>query len=244
LKVSREVEELELANHFLKKDISDVSHKLDIAERKLDSFHGEVNDETLRADVEFLINKSGGKPRIDSVENVSIIVQASHDWYEPDGDGNFNPKRVEEFCNAFMGFVEEWKDDSGMTPVRAVLQMDERTPHIHATFVPFDPDGKLNCKYHLGGRDKLAKLHDRFAESMNHLASSAAAIGIVNTSYERATATLRSTPSALNLCVAKSRASITARSMRASCSYKRRLGDGESLDDGQVEQRDDALLWQ
>lgn len=178
LEVARKESELKRANsdaHGLEQnlsrlsdDLSNVRYEICVKEYDATSIDGRPDDVTLQEQVQSYIKASGGKPRKDSVENVSIIVQASHEWYEPDEHGNFNPERVQQFCDAFVEFAQDWQKE-GMTPVRAVLQMDERTPHIHATFVPFDLTGKLNCKYHLGGREKLAKVHDRFAEFMEPL---------------------------------------------------------------------------
>lgn len=118
---------------------------------------------SLKNQVKERIEHAGGKPRKDSVENVSFILSASHEWFEPDAAGNFNQKKVDAFTDHTLRFFRDWKED-GMTPVRAVLQLDERTPHVHVTCVPFDPTGKLNCKHHLGGQAKLYALHDRLAE--------------------------------------------------------------------------------
>jgi hypothetical protein len=43
------------------------------------------------------------------------------------------------------------------------VHLDEQTPHIHAVVVPIDAKGKLNCRPHLGGREKLRGLQDSFA---------------------------------------------------------------------------------
>lgn len=58
---------------------------------------------------------------------------------------------------------------SGGKLVKAVLHLDEHTPHIHAHKVPLDPDGNLNAKHYLGGRDKMEGMHDLYAEYMSPL---------------------------------------------------------------------------
>lgn len=47
--------------------------------------------------------------------------------------------------------------------VNAVLHLDEQTPHIHATVVPIDQAGKLNCRAMLGDRQKMRDMQTSFA---------------------------------------------------------------------------------
>lgn len=50
--------------------------------------------------------------------------------------------------------------------VSAVLHMDEKGPHIHCVFLPFDNNGKLNGTYFVSGRQKYVELQDEYAEAV------------------------------------------------------------------------------
>ncbi len=53
--------------------------------------------------------------------------------------------------------------------VKAVLHLDEMTPHIHVHKVPIDPKGKLNCKHYFGSKAQGAKFQDEMYEIYKHL---------------------------------------------------------------------------
>ena len=66
--------------------------------------------------------------------------------------------------------VKQWLDNEyGDRIVRAELHLDEATPHIHAYLVTLDERGKLNCRGLFGGREKLSKFQDSYAEAMSSL---------------------------------------------------------------------------
>ena len=50
--------------------------------------------------------------------------------------------------------------------VNVQLHLDESSPHIHATVVPVDERGKLNCRAFLGGREKMRDMQTSIAEEM------------------------------------------------------------------------------
>ncbi|MBD2766574.1 plasmid recombination protein [Hymenobacter sp. BT664] len=50
--------------------------------------------------------------------------------------------------------------------MNAVLHLDEQTPHIHATVVPIDAAGKLNCRAMLGDRQKMRSMQTSFAAQL------------------------------------------------------------------------------
>jgi hypothetical protein len=112
------------------------------------------------------IDARGGKPRRDSVEAIEFMLQASPEWFMEDDPAKFQ-KRVDRFVEQAIKFLED--PQSGGECVKAVLHMDERTPHIHAHKVPFDPDGRLNARHYLGGREKMAAMHDLYADYMKPL---------------------------------------------------------------------------
>lgn len=121
------------------------------------------NDRNVREAVSEVIAEHGGKFRADSVEAIEFLLSASHEFFLDDR-GEIDPKKVERFCGQAVRFLNDRRN--GGICVKAVLHLDERTPHIHAHTVPIDPKGRLNCKHYLDGRAKLRELHDRYAEYM------------------------------------------------------------------------------
>lgn len=51
--------------------------------------------------------------------------------------------------------------------ISAVVQMDEKTPHLHLTFVPLTEDNRLSAKEILGNRVSLSKWQDDFHAYMS-----------------------------------------------------------------------------
>lgn len=113
-----------------------------------------------------IIAAHGGKPRRDSVEAVEVLLTASPEWWRDDKD-EIDREKVDRFCVAAREFLTDRKN--GGICVKAVLHMDEHTPHIHGHMVPIDPEGKLSCKHYFGTRWQLARWQDRFAELVKPL---------------------------------------------------------------------------
>jgi hypothetical protein len=115
----------------------------------------------LRHLVDEQINSHGGKPRKDSVECVEFLMTASPEFFS-------NSSKTIEFVRQSKQFMENL-ENRGMKFVKACVHLDETTPHIAAYAVPFDENGKLNAKSHLGGKEKLSALQDEYAEVMQPL---------------------------------------------------------------------------
>ncbi|MGK7893488.1 MAG: MobV family relaxase [Xenococcus sp. (in: cyanobacteria)] len=107
--------------------------------------------------------------RKNAVLCVEMLLTASPEYFRPDDPsqaGYYQQKPLEEWKQA----VHQWLDDQyGDRIVRAELHLDEATPHIHAYLVPLDERGKLNCRGLFGGREKLSKFQDSYAEAMSPL---------------------------------------------------------------------------
>ena len=50
--------------------------------------------------------------------------------------------------------------------ISAVVHMDEKTPHMHVSFVPITQDGRLSAKLILGNRKTLTAWQDRYWKHM------------------------------------------------------------------------------
>ncbi|BAZ18848.1 plasmid recombination enzyme (plasmid) [Calothrix sp. NIES-4071] len=116
------------------------------------------------------IEKIGAQPiRSNAVLGVEILLTASPDYFRPDNPelaGMYIPKRVDDFASV----CSEWLTSRYFDRViRAILHLDESTPHIHAYIVPLDNQGKLSARALFNGRQKLSELQDSFARAVEHL---------------------------------------------------------------------------
>lgn len=135
-------------------------------EKSSENIHLVGGDIPLEEAVQKVINQHGGKPRKDSVECIEFILSASPKFFEK-SDGTQDKGKVRVFADASMKFIEN--DEHCGICVKAVLHLDEMTPHIHVHKVPIDPKGKLNCKYFFGSKTQGAKLQDEMYEIYKHL---------------------------------------------------------------------------
>ena len=74
---------------------------------------------------------------------------------------------MDRFVEQAVKFLEDPR--SGGKVAKAMLHMDERTPHVQAHKVPIDPQGKLNAKHYFGGRGKMVAVQDLYHEYMEPL---------------------------------------------------------------------------
>ena len=112
-----------------------------------------------RAMSEKRIAEVGCRTRSDSVRLVETLVTASPQFFEGKSD-----KEVRAFFEKAMRFFEE-KIGKGNF-ISAVVHMDEKTPHMHFSFVPVTKDGRLCAKEIVGNRKDLVKWQDEFWEYM------------------------------------------------------------------------------
>lgn len=135
-------------------------------EKSAENVHLLGGDIPLEEAVQQIINQHGGKPRSDSVECIEFILSASPKFFEKP-DGSQDKEKVKDFADASMTFIND--DSKCGKCVKAVLHLDEMTPHIHVHKVPIDPKGKLNCKHYFGSKAQGAKLQDEMFEIYKHL---------------------------------------------------------------------------
>jgi hypothetical protein len=124
------------------------------------------DDRNAREPVREIIDEHGGKPRRDSVEAVELLLSASHEYFVS-RDGEIDPERLERWVEQATKFLRD-RRNCGIC-AKAVLHMDERTPHIHAHMVPITEDGRLSASRFLDGPKKMQELHTRQAGYMKEL---------------------------------------------------------------------------
>ena len=112
-----------------------------------------------RAEAENQIQAAGCRTRTDSIRVVEVMFTATPEF--------FNGKKLPEIRRYFeeaLRFFEQFQ--SRETIISAVVHMDEKTPHMHLSFVPPTADGRLSAKEIVGNKKKLTWWQDKFWEHM------------------------------------------------------------------------------
>lgn len=105
------------------------------------------------------IEKAGCKTRKDSTRFVDTLVTASPEVFK-----GMDKKEIANFFRHASEFLVEQVGRENV--ISAVVHMDEKTPHMHFTFVPLTEDNRLCAKEILGNRAKLTKWQDDFFAHM------------------------------------------------------------------------------
>ena len=123
------------------------------------NFHLVKPERKYRAESERQIAAAGCRTRSDSVRVVEALITASPEFFK-------GKKRadIKEFFNEALEFIRQ--NQSPETIISAVVHMDEKTPHMHLSFVPLTPDGRLSAKEIVGNKKKLTQWQDKFWEHM------------------------------------------------------------------------------
>lgn len=104
-----------------------------------------------------------------------MLLSASLEHFRPDDKSkacSYNLSRAWEWAEISAQWLRE---RYGNRVIKAVIHLDEATPHMHATIVPLDDKGKLNCRALFGGtRHTLTDLQNDYAKGLKNLALSAA----------------------------------------------------------------------
>ena len=123
------------------------------------NFHLIQPERKYRAEAEKQIAEAGCRTRKDSVRVVETLVTASPEFFK-------GKKRTEvrAFFEEAVRFIEKYQDKS--TIISAVVHMDEKTPHMHLSFIPLTKDGRLSAKDIVGNKKKLTWWQDNFWKHM------------------------------------------------------------------------------
>ena len=123
------------------------------------NFHLITPQRKYRAEAAKQIVEAGCRVRSDSVRVVEALVTASPEF--------FRGKKLSEIKAYFqeaLVFIKQ--NQNPETILSAVVHMDEKTPHMHLSFVPLTEDGRLSAKEIVGNKKKLTWWQDRFWEHM------------------------------------------------------------------------------
>ena len=123
------------------------------------NFHLVTPQRSYRAEAEKQIAAAGCRTRKDSVRVVETLITASPEFFR-----GKKPEEIRAFFNLALDFIKS--KQSPETIISAVVHMDEKTPHMHLSFVPLTQDGRLSAKDILGNKKNLTKWQDDFWKFM------------------------------------------------------------------------------
>ena len=123
------------------------------------NFHLVRPQRSYRAEAERQIAEAGCRTRSDSVRVVEALITASPEFFKEK-----KKSEVREYFQYALDFIKTHQDEK--TILSAVVHMDEKTPHMHLSFVPLTQDGRLSAKEIIGNRKKLTWWQDEFWKHM------------------------------------------------------------------------------
>ena len=127
--------------------------------RSKHNFHLIEPPQRYRAEAERQISAAGCRTRKDSVRLVEVLFTATPEFFQ----GKKLPE-IRQYFEEALHFLEQYQAKE--TIISAVVHMDEKTPHMHLSFVPLTPDGRLSAKEIVGNKKKLSWWQDKFWEHM------------------------------------------------------------------------------
>ena len=112
-----------------------------------------------RAEAEKQIAEADCRTRSDSVRVVEALVTASPEFFK-----GKKRSEIKAYFQEAVNFIREHQ--APKTILSAVVHMDEKTPHMHLSFVPLTADGRLSAKEIVGNKKKLTWWQDEFWKHM------------------------------------------------------------------------------
>ena len=112
-----------------------------------------------RAESNRLIEEYGCRTRKDSVRVVEVLITATPEFFK-----GKKKSEIRAYFQTALEFIEKYQDSE--TILSAVVHMDEKTPHMHLSFVPLTEDQRLSAKDIVGNKKKLTWWQDEFWKHM------------------------------------------------------------------------------
>ncbi|MBE5056433.1 plasmid recombination protein [Pseudoflavonifractor sp. DSM 107456] len=131
---------------------------VDISRSKY-NFHLIEPQRKYRAEAERQIKEAGCRTRSDSVRVVEALITATPEFFQ-----GKKKSEIRAYFQEALTFLQQNQDPK--TIISAVVHMDEKTPHMHLSFVPLTVDGRLSAKEIVGNKKKLTQWQDKFWEHM------------------------------------------------------------------------------
>ena len=123
------------------------------------NFHLIAPTNRYRAEAERQIAAAQCRTRTDSVRLVETLITCSPEFFKGKGE-----KAIRAYFQHALDFLMEKQRPD--TFVSAVVHLDEKTPHMHVTFVPLTQDGRLSAKDIIGNRKHLIAWQDAYWQHM------------------------------------------------------------------------------
>lgn len=123
------------------------------------NFHLIEPERKYRVEAERQIKESGCRTRSDSVRVVEALVTATPEFFQ-----GKKKSEIRAYFQEALAFLQQ--NQAPKTIISAVVHMDEKTPHMHLSFVPLTADGRLSAKEIVGNKKKLTQWQDKFWEHM------------------------------------------------------------------------------
>lgn len=123
------------------------------------NFHLIESERRYRAEAERQIKAAGCRIRSDSVRLVEALVTATPEFFQ-----GKKKSEIKAYFQEALEFIQQNQDPK--TIISAAVHMDEKTPHMHLSFVPLTADGRLSAKEIVGNKKKLTQWQDKFWEHM------------------------------------------------------------------------------
>ena len=112
-----------------------------------------------RQEAESKITDAECRIRSDSVRLVETLITGSPEFFQGKTD-----KQIKAYFRHALAFLRERQRPD--TFISAVVHMDEKTPHMHVTFLPLTEDNRLTAKEIIGNRKKLTQWQDDYWQHM------------------------------------------------------------------------------
>ena len=112
-----------------------------------------------RYEAECKITDAGCRTRSDSVRLVETLITGSPEFFKGKTE-----KQIKAYFQHALAFLQERQRPD--TFISAVVHMDEKTPHMHVTFVPLTEDNRLTAKEIIGNKRKLIQWQDDYWRHM------------------------------------------------------------------------------
>ena len=112
-----------------------------------------------RYEAECKITDAMCRTRSDSVRLVETLITGSPEFFKGKTD-----KQIKAYFQHALTFLQEHQRPD--TFISAVVHLDEKTPHMHVTFVPLTEDNRLTAKEIIGNRKKLTQWQDDYWRHM------------------------------------------------------------------------------
>ena len=146
------------AHNERKKEAYKSNPDIDTA-RKPDNYHLIQPQQTYRREIQRLIQAAACKTRKDSTVMVETLITAS-----PEFMNKLPPPGQREYFQRAYDFIANKIGQQNI--IAATVHMDEKTPHMHLSFCPITPDGRLSAKDILGNQAKLSKWQTEYHSHM------------------------------------------------------------------------------